>query len=273
MVPSLPQKNSLLNSNLLKRTLSTAIGAPLAVAAVTLGSPYIDITAFLLLGILLWEWSKMSGLPLSHPVNGIVVLIMGWLIFGTHTFLPAFAMVSVGFAYILYYHYQAGAKLFPTFILLSGPLYIGLGMTSILNLAKYNPLILLWALAIVWSTDVGAYVVGSLLGGPKLVPKISPGKTWSGFVGGSVIGAFLGQAIAPTCHILISDQVLLLCLSLVTTFVAHTGDILESAVKRLFKVKDSSQIIPGHGGLLDRLDSLLLVSIFFVILLYFRILP
>jgi phosphatidate cytidylyltransferase len=235
------------------------------------GSPYVDILAIFLLGILLWEWSKMSGLPLSHPMNAVVAILIGWAIFGSGAFLPAFCLALAGFSFILFYHYQVGAKLVPSLLLLSGPFYIGLGMTAILNLAKAAPLTLLWALVIVWATDTGAYVIGSLVGGPKLVPRISPGKTWSGFIGGSMLGSALGATLAPYCQIGLENPALLLSLALTITFVGHTGDILESAAKRLFKVKDSSRIIPGHGGLLDRIDSLLLVAPFLVILKFFKV--
>lgn len=271
MVLLSPQANKLAYTTFFKRTMSAAIGGPIAVGAVILGSPYVDIMAFVLLGIMLWEWSRISNLPISHPINGIIVILMGWSIFGTGTFLPAFLIMITGFLFILFYHYQLGAKLLPSLILLSGPIYIGLGMTSILNLAKFSPLSLLWALAIVWSTDTGAYVIGSLIGGPKLVPRISPGKTWSGFVGGSMLGSAFGVTLAPYCHVAIENQILLLGITILTTCVGHTGDILESAAKRLFNVKDSSHIIPGHGGLLDRIDSLLLVSLFFIILKFFKV--
>jgi phosphatidate cytidylyltransferase len=272
MVPLSPQQNSMPQTNFIKRTMSAAIGGPLVVGAVLLGTPYVDILALVLLTILLWEWSKMSGLPLSHPINTLIVLLFGWSVFGTNTFLPTFLMMIAGFLFILFYHYQLKVKLVPSLILLAGPVYIGFGMTSILNLAKSSPLALLWAFAIVWSTDTGAYVVGSLIGGPKLVPKISPGKTWAGFIGGSMLGSAFGVTLAPYCQIATKNQLILLGLCILITLVGHTGDILESAAKRLFHVKDSSHIIPGHGGLLDRIDSLLLVALFFIILKFFELL-
>jgi phosphatidate cytidylyltransferase len=271
MVPLSPPRNNFENSNFGKRTFSAAIGVPIVVGTVILGSPYIDILAIFLLGILLWEWSKISGLPLSHPMNGMVAVLIGWAIFGTGTFLPAFCLTLAGFSFILLYHYQLGAKLIPSLILLSGSFYIGLGMTASLNLAKCAPLTLLWALVIVWTTDTGAYVVGSLVGGPKLVPRISPGKTWAGLIGGSLLGSALGVTIAPYCQITMKNQIYLLILTIAVTLVGHIGDILESAAKRLFKVKDSSRIIPGHGGLLDRIDSLLLVAPFLMVLKFFKI--
>ena len=270
MVPLSPPKSDFEENNFGKRVLSAAIGGPVAVGAVILGSPYVDILAILLTGILLWEWSKMSGLPLSHPMNGMVAVLLGWVIFGSGAFLPALCIIVMGILYTLFYHYQLGARFIPSVILLSGPLYIGLGMAANLSLAKFTPLTLLWALLIVWATDIGAYVVGNIVGGPKLVPRISPGKTWSGFIGGSMLGSALGVTIALPCQVGIDNQLLLLSLTLMITFVGHAGDIIESAAKRLFKVKDSSKIIPGHGGLLDRMDSLLLVALFLVILKSFK---
>ncbi len=271
MVPLSPPANNLVKSHFGKRIVSAAIGGPLVVGAVILGSPYIDILAVFFLCILLWEWSKMSGLPLTHPLNGMIVFLIGWAIFGTGTFLPAFCLMLAGFSFICFYHYQIGAKLIPSLILLSGPFYIGLGMTAILNLSKFHPLTLLWALMVVWATDTGAYIIGSLIGGPRLVPRISPGKTWAGFIAGSMLGSALGVTIAPYCQIGIKNQTFLLTLTLLTTLVGHSGDILESAAKRLFNIKDSSRIIPGHGGLLDRMDSLLLVALFLTLLKFFKL--
>lgn len=271
MVPLSPPKSSFEENNFGKRVLSAAIGGPIAVGAVILGAPFIDVFATILSGILLWEWSKMSGLPLSHPMNGTVAVLLGWVMIGSGTLLPALSIVSIGLLYTLFYHYQLGARFIPSVILLAGPLYIGLGMTANLYLAKFTPLTLLWALLIVWATDTGAYVIGTLIGGPKLVPRISPGKTWSGFIGGSMLGSALGVTLAPTCQIDILNPAFLFSLTLLITVVGHTGDILESAAKRLFKVKDSSHIIPGHGGLLDRMDSLLLVGLFLLILKFFKV--
>ncbi len=271
MVPLSPPKSSFEENNFGKRVLSAAIGGPVAVGAVILGSPYVDILAIILSGILLWEWSKMSGLPLSHPMNGMVTVLLGWVMVGSGAFLPALGIIVIGILYTLFYHYQLGARFIPSIILLSGPLYIGIGMAANLSLAKFTPLTLLWALLIVWATDIGAYIVGSLIGGPKLAPRISPGKTWSGFIGGSMLGSALGVTIALPCQIGIENQAFLLGLTLMITFVGHAGDILESAAKRLFNVKDSSRIIPGHGGLLDRMDSLLLVALFLVTIQFFKV--
>jgi phosphatidate cytidylyltransferase len=115
----------------------------------------------------------------------------------------------------------------------------------------------LFVLCVVWASDIGAYMVGRLVGGPKLAPAVSPGKTWSGACGGLVAAALVGVAAAKLAGgapraALISAAAL--------GVVAQAGDLLESALKRHFGVKDSGHLIPGHGGLLDRLDAVLLAA-------------
>ncbi len=104
--------------------------------------------------------------------------------------------------------------------------------------------------AVVWSGDIGAYLVGRLVGGPRLAPRISPGKTWSGAVGGTLCAVLAGVAAS-------SGDVVAALPALGLSLAAQGGDLLESALKRHFGVKDSSRVIPGHGGLLDRLDGVL----------------
>ena len=107
-----------------------------------------------------------------------------------------------------------------------------------------------WTLAIVWSTDIGAYFSGRYFGGPKLAPSISPAKTWSGLVGGAVTAGVAGPIIAS------GGDLPLLCyiLGAPLGLVAQGGDLFESWLKRQAGVKDSGSILPGHGGVLDRLD-------------------
>jgi len=118
----------------------------------------------------------------------------------------------------------------------------------------------LWLVALVIATDIGAYFAGRLIGGPKLMPRISPKKTWAGRVGGMAAAACIG-ALATT--LVAGDEgrapvMAVALLSALLAVVAQTGDLAESAVKRNFNVKDSGTLIPGHGGLFDRLDGFLI---------------
>jgi phosphatidate cytidylyltransferase len=116
---------------------------------------------------------------------------------------------------------------------------------------------LFWVLAVVWATDIGAYVVGRALGGPRLAPRWSPHKTWAGLAGGVVCAALTGWATAAWLET--SPALAVALVSAGLAVIEQFGDLAESVAKRRFGVKDSSGLIPGHGGLLDRLDGLLAV--------------
>jgi len=123
----------------------------------------------------------------------------------------------------------------------------------------YGAIALLYLFAIAWTTDTASYAVGTLVGGPKLAPRISPRKTWSGFIIGALVPALIGYAFA-----LILDDTgpfELAAVSVVLALACQAGDLFESAVKRRFRAKDMSQLIPGHGGLLDRIDGLLAAAV------------
>ena len=117
---------------------------------------------------------------------------------------------------------------------------------------------LLWMFAVVWATDIAAYFTGRTFGGPKLCPPISPKKTWSGFVGGviaatagGILVAWIGQRYGATLPLTLPG---IAALSIVASVASQIGDLGESALKRHCQVKDSSHLIPGHGGVMDRLD-------------------
>ena len=118
---------------------------------------------------------------------------------------------------------------------------------------------LFWLLAVVWATDTAAYGAGRLIGGPKLSPNISPNKTWSGLIGGVGAAGIVGALAAV---ILEREGVMVLALwSVAVGLISQAGDLAESWVKRHFEVKDTSGIIPGHGGLFDRVDGLLAAAV------------
>ncbi len=125
----------------------------------------------------------------------------------------------------------------------------------------YGARAILWLFAIVWGTDVFAYFGGRLIGGPKLWPKVSPSKTWSGTLTGVLAGAILGTAIGGY-GLALKAQAPLFALGLAAAAVSQGGDILESWAKRRFGVKDSSRLIPGHGGFMDRLDGFIAAALF-----------
>jgi phosphatidate cytidylyltransferase len=142
-----------------------------------------------------------------------------------------------------------------------GMAYVGFGWASLLLLreAPGGAGLVLFVMLVVWGNDIGAYLAGRLIGGPRMAPALSPGKTWSGAAGGLVLGVAAGLAVrvafghgaspgGPQAG-LVSGVILVV--------VAQAGDLLESGLKRRFGKKDSGSFIPGHGGLLDRVDGLL----------------
>lgn len=129
----------------------------------------------------------------------------------------------------------------------------------------------LWIYAVVWVTDIGAYFSGRLIGGAKLWPAISPKKTWAGFIGGVMCGACAGVGVyvwfAASGKVDTSEIALVAIASLLAAMVGQGGDLGESALKRFFDVKDASHIIPGHGGVMDRLDAFWAVCVIVMIAL------
>jgi len=149
-----------------------------------------------------------------------------------------------------------------------GVLYIGLPSMALVALRVFPlqpALIVLGLFMIVWATDTGALVFGKLIGGPKIAPRLSPGKTWSGTIGGSITAAVVfGFYIALFGF----DAERAMIFAFAFSFVAHAGDLFESLVKRRFGLKNSGGLIPGHGGMLDRVDSLFAASVVMAILVF-----
>lgn len=147
-------------------------------------------------------------------------------------------------------------------LLLAGAAYIAVVALSLLSL-RHQPetglQAVLWLLATVWATDIFAYVAGRTLGGPKLAPRLSPNKTWSGALGGLAAAMIVG---ACTAWFWTGGSVIGLAMAgALLSVVSQAGDLAESAVKRYVGVKDSGQLIPGHGGLLDRVDALMAAAV------------
>jgi len=242
------------------RVLSALVLAPLPIIAIWLGGPFLwALTVFAAL-VMAWEWARLcAGGELRA---GGVLLIVG---VGLAVGAVALTDVRVGSAIAL-----CGAAVVwgvewrqsraaPRWMA-AGCLWVALPCIFLLWLEQKDSdgrNTLLWVFALVWATDIGAYAVGRLIGGPQLAPRWSPRKTWSGLLGGIGCAAIAGWV---TARALGAAPVLpLILLSAGLAVVEQFGDLAESVAKRRFGVKDASSLIPGHGGLLDRLDGLLAV--------------
>ncbi len=143
----------------------------------------------------------------------------------------------------------------------SGVFYAGLPAVALIWLRgdeAYGTLAVIYLFVIVWTTDIAAYFFGRLIGGPRLAPRISPKKTWAGLIGGVLTAGVTGLVFAFATGL---DMTWLGAMAVGFALVAQLGDLGESAIKRVFGKKDSSSLIPGHGGILDRIDGLVSVAV------------
>lgn len=206
--------------------------------------------------IVLWEWQRMahSDRLAERVAAGVLALALAALA-ALHVWFPGAAVALLaGTAAVAWIAAPAARIAAGAGVLYAGALVVSLAFLR--ASPSYGLPVILWLFAVVWGTDVAAYFAGRLIGGPKLWPSVSPGKTWSGAVVGAVAGALLGLLLAGWANRV--DR--LFWLGLAAAVVSELGDLFESALKRHFGVKDSSHIIPGHGGVMDRLDAFIAAS-------------
>ena len=159
--------------------------------------------------------------------------------------------------------YVSGLKSIRAIILGAGIVFGNSAVVALIALRsgpEFGLIALLWLFGVVWSADTMAYVSGRLIGGPKLAPKISPNKTWAGFIGGTIGAGLAGFFLVRTIDV--SSDVAVIVLSVIAAVIAQGGDLQESWAKRQLDIKDSGHLLPGHGGIWDRLDALIVVAIF-----------
>jgi phosphatidate cytidylyltransferase len=245
-------------SNLFLRVAAALVLAPLTIAIAWIGGwPWICLVTAA--GALLYaEWLMIVGASRDRLIvaAGVSALVIAGLLMvaGRTDFAVAILVVGIALAAIL----ASGQRLWVA----GGMVYAAAAVIASILVrrdAEAGFLALMFVLLVVWVTDIGGYFAGRGIGGPKLWPRVSPKKTWAGAVGGLV----LSLAVAAAFALLGFGRMLpLLLLGAVLSVVSQLGDLFESAIKRQFGVKDSSHIIPGHGGLMDRLDGFVAVIVF-----------
>jgi phosphatidate cytidylyltransferase len=249
--------------DLRKRALTAALLGPAAILCIWLGAWWWAALMALCVAGLAWEWVRLCGgstraLPgMAVPVAVLgagAAALMGW---------PWLALLVLAMGAGAGAWLASGSRLPPVW-LGAGVLYIGLAGVSLIELrhddsaGRENVLFLF---LVVWASDIGAYLAGRAFGGPKLWPAVSPNKTWSGAAGGLIGAVAIGLTAALMIEPAGSPARAALIAALLGA-VAQAGDLLESWIKRRFGVKDSSALLPGHGGLLDRLDGVLAAAPF-----------
>ena len=251
-------------SSLQLRIISAAVLAPIAVAAVYFGGVYFTLFMGIAASAMCYEWCRTS---FNNHISSYVALIAIWILLSVYlayegSVLAAFLSIlicAVGVLALTWFQ-KSDREWKGAFL---GPLYIGLPVVSLICLRAdpENGAGLTASLFfIVWATDTGAYFAGRSIGGPKIAPSISPNKTWAGLIGGMISAAIVSVLCA---QYLVSMDIPMWSVAIVgglLAVLAQVGDFAESGWKRHFDIKDASHIIPGHGGVLDRLDGVLFVA-------------
>ncbi len=246
------------------RAGAAAVLVPVVLACVWLGGPVFDLLLLLIGGLMVWEWCRLvyqseerTGQMIAHGSA-----VAGALACSRVDFLNTTLMLLLaGWGASLILSSMKGHSL--SLWRVVGVPYITLPVLSLFFLrldATSGLLAILWLFLVVWSTDTFAYFAGRLVGGPKLSPRFSPKKTWSGLLGGAAGAAIVAAAVGYWNGL--QNPWGLAILGAVVAVISQCGDIFESAAKRIFDVKDSSNLIPGHGGVLDRLDGLVVAAVF-----------
>ena len=245
-------------SDLKPRVAAAAVMGSLALVTAWIGGFIFAVFWWLASTVVLWEWQRLvAGPRLAERVaiGGLALAVAA--LFALHnSVLGAIAVLVLGTIAV---GWLAGRR--DGIWAAEGALYAGALVASAVLLRispSFGFAAILWLFAVVWGTDVAAYFAGRLIGGPRLWPNVSPGKTWSGAIVGAVGGAVLGLMLAGWTNRLVA----LFWLGLAAAIVSELGDLFESALKRRFGVKDLSGLIPGHGGLMDRLDGFVAASVF-----------
>lgn len=247
--------------DLKQRVISAVLLIPLVLLAVWLGGSVFLLLVAVAVVLMAYEWSRVTGAA-SWRVDGLVqwlsVLSAIAALVMTNDFLIFSGIIAMGCAVAA----VTGVALRSTSVWrILGIPYLALGCGAFVWLRvqqDIGPSLVIWLLAVIWAMDSGAYFAGRGIGGPKLAPRASPNKTWSGLIGGMLAAAAAGAVVAWFSSL--GPAPALAATSALIGGWSQAGDIAESAVKRHFGVKDMSALIPGHGGILDRVDGLLFAA-------------
>jgi phosphatidate cytidylyltransferase len=249
--------------NLSQRVLSGVVLGPLALFLAYQGGPPFDMALALAAVIGLDEWLRLvAGRRRSWLALAPAALLLPYWLGGAAYALAALALAAVAAWLIL--RRRIGAPILAA----AGLPYLGLtvlGLAWVRDSANGAWSLAFFVFLAVWATDIGAFFIGRMIGGPRLAPAISPKKTWSGAVGG-VLAATAVAAAWCTVPVAGRSLALAVAIAVVLSLAGQAGDLFESAIKRRFGVKDSGALIPGHGGMLDRIDALLVAAPLFAVL-------
>ncbi|RSK27062.1 phosphatidate cytidylyltransferase [Bacillus sp. HMF5848] len=250
-----------------QRVLTGVLAAAFFIPIVIIGNGVFTVLVYVLASIAMFELLRMKNIQI-FSVPGVISVLLLWVLL-----LPAeYTIIITGnvvskvevalLSVLLFLTYTVVTKNRFSFddvaFVTLATLYIGIGFYYLIVTREAGLHYILFALIIIWATDSGAYFFGRAFGKQKLWPEISPNKTIEGSIGGvisAIVAVFVYQLFIPMDENIIK----LLIMTILLSIFGQVGDLVESALKRHYAVKDSGQILPGHGGILDRFDSLLFV--------------
>lgn len=258
-----------------RRVLSAAVLAPAVLAAIAAGWPFVHVLVTVAAIVMAWEVIRLAWWERGPRLAIVLSLVLGaGLAIASAGRPDVGALIVVSLAAAV-----AGAFKRRRSPLLGLALaYIGLACMTFLWLRAQAEIgfgLTVWLVAAVWATDTGAMAAGKAIGGVRLAPVMSPNKTWAGLIGGMVaaaVASWLAGIFFPAVpkYLDLPGAPVLALIGAGLAVVAQVGDLFESGYKRYFGAKDSSHLIPGHGGLLDRADGLLLVSLVLAFVVYLQ---
>ena len=271
-------------NKLIKRIMSTLVLAPLTLWMLYYGWTTTSFLVLIVSALLAWEWSEMvpNKKKTVYAVSYLSTSVMPMMFL-----YPSYVCYPLVFILLMtiFVWFKAKGEEHRCLLTLGIP-YIALGTGALAWLYTWiSPIAAIWLLVAVWGVDIGGYLIGSTIKGPKLAPKISPNKTWSGLLGAIIFSALVSWGFSYYISVNIKTIDLVdpvwsilgastgtkwffwtIVIGAALAIVAQCGDLLESKVKRYLQVKDSSNLIPGHGGMFDRVDGLLFSAPFVLVL-------
>lgn len=242
------------------RIFSAIVLIVIALTATWLGGFVFSLFAAAISLLIFYEWTAITGQQqkasrlVAFGWASVIVVAVETVFRGAGSSYLSSLVILVGFAVTAAI---IGAIRGRGYWLAGGILYAGLSgisLTALRGSGDGGLIGILFIFAIVWGTDILAYFVGRAIGGPKLAPPISPGKTWSGAIGGTVAGTIFGCLVVVAAGFDLSPIHAVIAAAI--SIFSQIGDLFESFIKRKFGVKDSGHLIPGHGGVMDRVDGL-----------------
>ncbi|MEW8508793.1 MAG: phosphatidate cytidylyltransferase [Candidatus Thiodiazotropha sp.] len=252
-----------------QRVITALILAPLVVAAVLLlPNGYIALIMGLVVAVGGFEWARLSGIGEQYLRMAYVVLLLACLaaifVFLPPSWVPGIILISVAWWLtavwrLANYHPERQRPVRMPVRAVEGLVVLipaWLALVSLHRVPETGPGLLLFVLILIWSADVGAYFAGRRWGKHKLAPRVSPGKTREGVYGAIAGSLICGLFLAAWLGGGLVHAVLIVLICMVTTLASVVGDLFESLIKRQQGVKDSGSLLPGHGGMLDRIDSI-----------------